>query len=56
MHRVTRGEVILNTLDNQLNELRVTRDEHRDEQGCLTYGERTSGTSGYQEGESGESG
>ena len=39
MHRVTRGEVILNALDNQLNELRVTRDEHRDEQIALQRNE-----------------
>ena len=32
MHGVTRGEVILDTLDYQLNELRVAGDEHRDEQ------------------------
>ena len=32
MHGVTRGEVILDALDYQLNELRVAGDEHRDEQ------------------------
>ena len=32
MHGVTRGEVILDTLDYQLNELRVAGDEHGDEQ------------------------
>ena len=35
MHRVTGGEVILDALDNQLNELRVTGDEHGDEQIAL---------------------
>jgi len=32
VHRVPGGEVILDALDNQLNELRVTGDEHGDEQ------------------------
>ena len=32
VHGVTRGEVILDTLDYQLNELRVAGDEHGDEQ------------------------
>ena len=35
VHRVTGGEVILDALDNQLNELRVTGDEHGDEQIAL---------------------
>ena len=32
VHGVAGGEVILDALDDQLNEFRVTRDEHRDEQ------------------------